>query len=61
VKPTLTSEDDHDRPELHYCTFCKREHHFGFDEVGAQLELLACRKGQLSQATKHPATGKGER
>jgi hypothetical protein len=52
VKPTLTSEDDHDRPELHYCTFCKREHHFGFDEVGAQLELLACRK-----ANPQPADG----
>jgi hypothetical protein len=48
----MDASDDHDRPELHYCTFCKREHHFGFDEVGAQLELLACRK-----ANPQPADG----
>jgi hypothetical protein len=47
----MDASDDHDRPELHYCTFCKREHHFGFDEVGAQLELLACRKGQVEKAS----------
>jgi hypothetical protein len=41
--------------DYHYCTFCRRVHNFGYDEIGASVTLLACKRGDDITKQK-PAT-----
>jgi hypothetical protein len=43
-----------DPPVRAYCVTCRAWHYFGFDGVGAPLQLLTCRRGEPPQTKGVP-------